>query len=82
MGKKLAPLCGKMRVNSRAQKVHVFDHKKNLHPSAVKCVQILGTKNASGQMSLLNTNAGLAEILRTEFWSLVTLAMTAGRLLR
>ena len=46
---------------------HVFECEKNLRPSAAKCVQILGTKNASGQMSLLNTNAGLAEILRTGF---------------
>ena len=63
--------------------------KKNLRPSAAKCVQILGTKNASGQMSLLNTNAGLAEILRTGFleprdighdrWTLATLRFALGR---
>ena len=46
---------------------HVFECEKTLRPSAAKGVQILGTKNASGQMSLLNTNAGLAEILRTGF---------------
>jgi hypothetical protein len=55
MGKKLAPLCGEMRVNFRAQKLHVFDHVKNLQPSAVKCVQISALKNNT----LLNTENNL-----------------------
>ena len=44
---------------------HVFDCEQNLHPSAAKCVQILGTKNASGQMSLLNVRWELHKISET-----------------
>ena len=45
---------------------HTFlNAKKNLHPSAAKCVQILGTKNASGQMSLLNVRWELHKISET-----------------